>query len=115
MQYGWSDTAVNTGSNPALTGNWTPLVTDPSGFLQVASQPSAATYQNVVTGVSGSQFQIPVGVYNWSVVVMSGTAFLNGFPVVGTTTNPGPGFGAKSSNVVNVGITGGTASITYTI
>lgn len=35
MVHGWSETAVQTGANPALTGNWTPISVNPDGSLNV--------------------------------------------------------------------------------
>ncbi len=112
---GWSDSATNDGI-PGTTGLWRAMALDPSGYLQTTIQPSATSYQTIVTGTTGSQLSIPVGAYNWSVIVQSGTAYLNSFPIfVGTVSDPGNGIGGKLSAPLSVGISGGRVLVTYDI
>lgn len=42
---------------------------------------STSSYNSYVTGFTTDQLQLPVAIYSWSVLVQSGTAFINGFPV----------------------------------
>ena len=116
FMYGWSPTDVApNGLNPN-TGLWNPVQIDSSGYLQATLQPSAISYQTIVTGSTSGQLSIPVGAYNWNVIVQSGTAYLNSFPIfVGTVADGGNGIGGKLSAPLSVGISGGRVLVTYDI
>lgn len=75
------------------------------------------SYGSYVTGITGSQFILPVAAYSWSVLTQSGTAFINGYPVfAGQAPIVGgryAGFKMNGSTTVVVGCTGGRVLINY--
>jgi hypothetical protein len=139
MSHGWSETTVF--DNPApTTGAWTPLAVDPSGYLKVSIAGASfsgdlniennvsITGQTIpvnVTGlvnsgnygffnssITGSETQIPVGAWSWSVYVESGTAFVNGVNYNTFETVMGGGYDGmkRLSSAINVGCTGSAAA-----
>ena len=71
----------------------------------------ATSYYSTITGITGGQVQIPQTVYSWGVVVQSGTAFINSFPIfAGQPAIEGGWNGElrmRGSYPINIGCTGG--------
>jgi hypothetical protein len=140
MGYVWSPTAVITGSANPVTGAWIPASATADGALNVniasvifsgelnVENNVSITGQTVpvnVTGlvnsgnynffnssITGSETQIPVGAWSWSVYVESGTAFVNGVNYNTFETVMGGGYDGmkRLSSAINVGCTGSAAA-----
>ena len=99
MNYYWSDSAVQTGANQPVTGNW------------VSEIPYVDHFAILTSGATGF---IPVGARSWTVNIVSGGVYLNGTgaipaPVVvngGSLSN-----GAAASGIVVSGA--GNASFVF--
>lgn len=119
MQYGWNPLIEQTGGANTVTGNWAPIQIDASGNAMVSPQPSMVGYQSFITGTTGSQILIPVGAYDWTVTVQSGTAFINGQPIFAGSQVPIAGgligIGSKLTTAIAVGCTGGRVLVTWDV
>jgi hypothetical protein len=75
-------------------------------------------YYSVLSGVTGSQIQIPSNVLSWSVLVQSGTAFINGNPVFAGNPKIEGGRQGQAGHMMGsckivVGCTGGLALVQW--
>jgi hypothetical protein len=81
----------------------------------VMSSSASTTYRLFSTSITVAQTGIPTGAYQWSVMVQSGVAYVNGAPIFAVSTVNGGGYdgGKRLSTPIIVGCTGGRALVTW--
>lgn len=111
-------------SNPilAVSGNVSnpneiaALASGNSGIFQIQAALNSGVYGFFATGVTGSQFQIPVGAKSYSIGIESGSAYINGTQFNSISSIGGGGYDKFTlSAVINVGVTGGRVIATWEV
>lgn len=123
--YLYDPQALITGTNGAIvTGAQRPLttidfysaITGGIGSIVVTGiLDFSTTYTPTFLAITGSQIQIPTGVKSYSIFVESGGAYINGVLFNASHAFEGGGYNgqAYSTQIINIGCTGGRTVITY--
>lgn len=83
-----------------------------AGSINVTGVTNSGNYGFQNSAITGSQTQVPVGAWSWSVYVESGVGFVNGVPYNTFETIAGGGYDGQKrlSTAINVGCTGTAAN-----
>lgn len=76
------------------------------------------SYASFISGVTGAQITLPVGLYQWMVTVQSGAAYVNGTVLVAGNQIRGGGLGGFKMNggsTITVGCTGGQTLVNWDV
>lgn len=111
MGYVWDASAVAVGQ----TGQWRAITPQDLAGAGATGTVGTRVTPNVRV-ITSSQVIIPAGTIQWSVNVISGTAFVDGQgPLVASTPLRGGGYNGSLGNITTmaVGCTGGHTVVTY--
>lgn len=109
--------ASTSGSAVTLVNNSnqsTPAIVSGTQFLGSISGSLAGTFTSAFSGITGSQFQIPVGARSYTIFVESGSAFVDGTQLNASRSFSSPGYGNRTlGTAINVGTTGGKVIVNW--